>query len=283
MEKLSSKIERLAIPKIRASVLALGAACFCIPFWWLLVNAFDESANLGLKLPPALWFRKGYTGIANFKSAFDAIPILRYYLNTIVITLSVITLQVLNCCLAGYAFAKGRFPGKKPLFMIFLATMMIPFQLYMIPLYLVMNKTGLVNTLLAVILPGIHSAYGVFLASQYIKGLPDSLLEAARIEGAGEWRIFFTIILPLSKPVIATLAVLTALGCWNDFLWPYLVLLKENRFTITVGVSMFQQSGGGYMGNILAVALFAIAPVVALYLFLQKFIISGITLGATKY
>jgi len=160
---------------------------------------------------------------------------------------------------------------------------MIPFQLYMIPLYLVMNKTGLVNTLFAIILPGIHSAYGVFLATQYIKGLPDSLMEAARLEGAGELRIFFSIILPLSKPVVATLAVLTALACWNDFLWPYLVLLKESRFTITVGVSMFQQSGGGLMGNILAVALLAIAPMVLLYLFLQKFIISGITLGASKY
>lgn len=283
MEKSGAKFERALAPKMRASALVLGAVVFCIPFWWLIVNAFDTSANLGLKLPPVLWFRKGYTGFDNFKNAFDAVPIIRYYINTLLITCSVIALQVLNCCLAGYAFAKGRFPGKKAFFILFLATMMIPFQLYMIPLYLVMNKTGLVNTLFAIILPGIHSAYGVFLCTQYIKGLPDSLLEAARIEGAGEWRIFFTIILPLSKPVLATLSVLTALGCWNDFLWPYLVLLKEDRFTITVGVSMFQQQGGAFMGNILAVALLAVAPVVALYLFLQRFIISGITLGATKY
>lgn len=282
-EKFTSKMERVVAPKIRVAVLILGAATFCLPFWWLLVNAFDQSANLGLKFPPALWFREGYTGLSNFRNAFAAIPILSYYLNTLIITLCVVALQVLNCTFAGYAFAKGRFPGKKPLFLLFLATMMIPFQLYMIPLYLVMNKTGLVNTLFAIILPGIHSAYGVFLTTQYIKGLPDSLLEAARIEGAGEIRIFFTIILPLCKPVLATLAVLTALGCWNDFLWPYLVLLKESRFTITVGVSMFQQQSGGLMGNILAVALLAIAPVVVLYLFLQRFIISGITLGASKY
>jgi ABC-type glycerol-3-phosphate transport system permease component len=283
VEKVYSKIERKVFPKVRSVVLILGAASFCVPFWWLIVNAFDESANLGLKLPPVLWFRKGFTGFANFENAFSAVPIVKYYLNTITITLSVIALQVLNCCLAGYAFAKGRFPGKKPLFMIFLATMMIPFQLYMIPLYLVMNESGLVNTLFAIILPGIHSAYGVFLCTQYIKGLPDSLLEAARLEGAGEWRIFFTVILPLCKPVLATLSVLTALSCWNDFLWPYLVLLKENRFTITVGVSMFQQQDGGFMGNVLAMALLAVAPVVALYVFLQRFIIGGITMGSGKY
>jgi len=282
MERISSRIERKVFPSVRAVTLLLGALAFCLPFWWLLVNAFDESANLGLKLPPSLWFREGYTGLGNFKSAFSAIPIGRYYLNTIIITLSVITLQVLNCCFAGYAFAKGRFPGKKPLFLLFLATMMIPFQLYMVPLYLLMNATGLVNTLFAIILPGIHSAFGVFLATQYIKGLPESIFEAARLEGAGELRIFFTIVLPLSKPVIATLSVLTALACWNDFLWPYLVLLKESRFTITVGVSMFQQENSTLMGNTLAVALLAVAPVVALYFFLQRFIISGITMGATK-
>ncbi|MFH0922158.1 MAG: carbohydrate ABC transporter permease, partial [Fibrobacterota bacterium] len=213
MEKISSRIERKAFPSVRVVTLLLGALAFCLPFWWLLVNAFDESANLGLKLPPSLWFREGYTGLGNFKSAFSAIPIGRYYLNTLIITLSVITLQVLNCCFAGYAFAKGRFPGKKPLFLLFLATMMIPFQLYMVPLYLLMNATGLVNTLFAIILPGIHSAFGVFLATQYIKGLPESIFEAARLEGAGELRIFFTIVLPLSKPVIATLSVLTALAC----------------------------------------------------------------------
>ncbi|MBL8025450.1 MAG: carbohydrate ABC transporter permease [Fibrobacteres bacterium] len=281
--KVLSQMDSSLLPKVRASVLLAGAILFCLPFWWLLVNAFDESANLGLKLPPVLWFRKEYTGLDNFRNAFSAIPIVKYYLNTVLITVSVIVLQVLNCCLAGYAFAKGRFPGKKWFFILFLATMMIPFQLYMIPLYLVMNQTGLVNTLFAIILPGIHSAYGVFLCTQYIKGLPDSLLEAARIEGAGEWRIFFTVILPLCKPVLATLSVLTALACWNDFLWPYLVLLKESRFTITVGVSMFQQQSGGFMGNVLAVALLAIAPVVILYVFLQRFIIGGITMGATKY
>ncbi|MBL8028367.1 MAG: carbohydrate ABC transporter permease [Fibrobacteres bacterium] len=283
MEKMHSKIERVVLPKVSTVVLIIGALTFCLPFWWLLVNSFDEAANLGLKLPPILWFRKDHTGIANFVSAFNAIPILKYYFNTLLITAAVIVLQVFNCCFAGYAFAKGTFPGKKIIFMLFLATMMIPFQLYMIPLYLVMNETGLVNTLFAIILPGIHSAFGVFLATQYIKGLPDSIFEAARIEGCSEARIFFTIVLPLSKPVIATLSVLTALGCWNDFLWPYLVLLKESNFTITVGVSMFQQQNGGYMGNTLAVALLAIAPIVTLYIFLQRFIIKGITAGATKH
>jgi len=283
MERLSSRIERTCYPVIRIAILVGGGVVLCIPFWWMIVTAFDNAANVTVRIPPSLLFHKGYTGVLNFENTFHTIPILRYYLNSLLITLSVIALQTLSCSMAGYAFAKGRFPGKSKLFILFLATMMIPFQLYMVPLYLIMNTMGFVNTPLAVILPAIHSAYGVFLMSQYIRTLPESILEAARMEGAGECRIFFTIILPLSKPVLATLTVLTALACWNDFLWPYLVLLKQSQYTITVGVSSFQQQNAVAVGNVVVVSLLAIAPVVVLYLFLQRFIISGITMGATKH
>ncbi|MBL8027821.1 MAG: carbohydrate ABC transporter permease [Fibrobacteres bacterium] len=267
----------------RFTVLVSGVIVMCIPFWWMLVTAFDETANSTVRIPPSLWFHEGHTGLLNFKNTLGTIPILRYYFNSIFITVSVVAVQLLSCSMAGYAFAKGHFPGKNKIFLIVLATMMVPFQLYMIPLYLLMNKAGLVNTPLAIILPSLQSAYGIFLMTQYMKSLPEAILESARIEGAGEFRIFFTIILPLSKPALATLAVLTTLSCWNDFLWPYLVLFKESQYTITVGVSMFQQQGVVAVGNVVVVSLLAIAPVIVLYLFLQRYIISGITMGATKH
>lgn len=283
MKKSSTPVRDFIFPKIRMLILVGGVVVLATPLWWMLITSFDESANMESRFPPSLWFNTGKLGTFNFQNVLDSIPILRFYMNTVFITFVIVIIQIFFCSMAGYAFAKGRFPGRQKLFIVFLATMMIPFQLYMIPLYLMMNKIGLVNTYWALILPGMQNAYGVFLVTQYIKTIPDELIEAARVDGASEFRIFFFIIFPLAKPVTATLAVLTALWTWNDFLWPYLVLLKQDLFTITLGVSMFQQQYKYYIGNIVAVSLMAILPIVILYFFLQKYVISGITMGGTKY
>ncbi|OGJ88840.1 MAG: hypothetical protein A2268_07840 [Candidatus Raymondbacteria bacterium RifOxyA12_full_50_37] len=284
MTHFKSVVAKHALSPARVIILLGGAALVCCPFWWMIISSFDNGINqAGLPMPPSLWFNIERFGVFNYLNAAANIPIFRYYLNTVCVTIAIIALQVSTCCMAGYAFGKGKFTGKNKIFLVFLATMMIPFQLYMIPLYLMMNKIGLVNTYWALILPSMQSAYGVFLCTQYMKTLPDSLLESARMDGASEFRIFFTIIMPLCKPVLATLTVLIALGTWNDFLWPYLVLLNQDMYTITLGVSMFQQQSGIAIGNIVAVSIMAIFPIIVLYLFLQKFIISGITMGANKY
>lgn len=281
-EKLSSFIERVFYPKLRLLILLIGVFLLCVPFWWMIVTAFDETANASIQVPPSLWFHTGHVGLANFINTLSTIPIFLYYFNSIFVTVFAIIVQLLSCSMAGYAFAQGTFPGKSKLFILFLATMMIPFQLYMIPLYLLMNKVGLVNTLWALILPGVYNAFGVFLITQAVKSVPNAIFEAARIEGAGEFRIFFTMVIPLIRPTLATLTVLIALGTWNDFLWPYLVLLDQDHYTITVGVSLFQQQASAAVGNVVVVSLMAIAPVLVLYLFLQRYIIAGITMGATK-
>jgi len=261
-------------------IMAIGAIAMIAPFEWMLATSFSRSANIAMPRIPRFW--PSDPSIFNYKVAITNLPLARYYLNSLFVT-TVSTLGYLFfSSLTGYAFAKGRFVGKSVLFIILLTTLMIPFEIRMIPMYMLMRQLHLSDTYAALILPFISGAFGVFLMRQYISAIPDELVDAARIDGASELTIYARIILPLCGPALAALTVLSALWRWNDVLWPLLVISDRHLYTITFGLAIAGRSQGIFTGVALATSAIAILPLMILYLFLQRYIIKGIMLSGLK-
>ncbi|MBV7335215.1 carbohydrate ABC transporter permease [Chloroflexi bacterium TSY] len=219
----------------------------------------------------------------NYPNAFAAAPFGRYFYNSLVVAVSVVLTTLFFSALAGYGFAKFTFPGRNICFLLVLSTMMIPFQVLLIPLYIVVYSLGWVNNYAGLIIPGALSAFGVFLMRQFCLTLPDELLDAARIDGCSEPGIFWRVVLPLLKPPLASLAIITFLGSWNNFLWPLIVVNKGHLFTLPVGMTVFTQPmREPYWTYIMAVSTVATVPVVAVFLVLQKYFIQGVVLSGMK-
>jgi multiple sugar transport system permease protein len=262
------------------AILVLGAIAMLAPFEWMLATSFSRSANSVMPRIPALW--PADASFFNYKISITSLPILRYYANSLIVTTSATLGLLLFSSMAGYAFAKGRFVGKSALFVILLTTLMIPFEMRMVPMYLEMRDLHLNDTLLALILPFVAGGFGTFLMRQYMTSIPDDLIDAARMDGASEFTIYWTIILPLCGPVLAALTVLSALWRWNDVLWPLLVISNNKLYTVTLGLAVASQSPGTLTGLVLANTTLAILPIVVLYILLQRFIVRGIMMSGLK-
>ena len=261
-------------------VLLLGAIVMILPFWWMIATSLSRSANMGMPRIPRLI--PPDPSIFNYQVASSSLPILKFYLNSVIVVGGTTLGYLFFCSLAGYAFAKGRFPGKTFFFLAFLATLFVPFETRMIPLYLFMNDLGLNNTYIALIVPFLAGGFGTFLMRQTISSIPDELLEAARLDGASEFRIFWQIVLPLCKPALAALAIINIIWRWNDVLWPLLVTSSRDLYTVTLGLAIAGRGTGIHTGVALATAVMAILPVIVLYLFLQRYIIRGIAATGIK-
>jgi ABC-type glycerol-3-phosphate transport system permease component len=261
-------------------ILLVGAVAMVVPFAWMFSTSLSRSANMAMPRLPRFW--PPDPSLFNYKVASTNLPIARYYLNSFIVAGLTTVGYLFFSSLAGYAFAKGRFVGKSVLFIMLLATMMIPFEVRMIPLYFLMRDLHLNNTLAALILPFLAGGFGVFLMRQYISTIPDDLIDAARVDGANEFTIFWKIVIPLCGPVLAALAVLTALWRWNDVLWPLLVISDRKLYTVTLGLAIAGRSQGIFTGVALATAALAIFPILIWYLLLQRYIIKGITLTGLK-
>ena len=191
-------------------------------------------------------------------------------------------LTVVVSVLAGYAFAKLRFPAKNLLFLVLLATMMIPTQAILVPQFKIVNALGLVGTFWAVIIPGAAATFGIFLARQFMLAIPDELIEAAKIDGAGSLRIFWSIVLPLCKPLLAVLTLLTMMYQWNDFLWPLIVLRDSELYTLPIGLQFLQGQYPTDYGALMAMTLISVAPLVVLFLAFQRFFVQGLATTGLK-
>jgi multiple sugar transport system permease protein len=261
-------------------VLVIGALGMLLPFLWMLATSLSRKANVSMPRTPSFW--PPDPSFFNYFVASSNLPVGRFYLNSLFVV-GVTTIGYLFfSSLAGYAFAKGRFPGKSILFILFLSTLFIPFETRMIPLYLFMNDLGLTNTYAALILPFLAGGFGTFLMRQTMSAIPDELIEAARIDGASEFRIFLQIVLPLCKPTLATLAILNVIWRWNDVLWPLLVTSDRHLFTVTQGLAVAGRTQGIYTGVALATAVMAILPVIVAYLFLQRYVIRSVAATGVK-
>jgi len=261
-------------------VLTLGVGATLTPFVWMLVGSVKTQGEL-LRRPPT-WWPQAPT-MENFAVWFGELHIGQFFLNSVVVAGFTVLGNMLFCSMVGYALAKLDFAGKRLLFALVLLTLMVPGLVTFVPLFVVVSKLGLVSTYPALILPFLAGPLGVFLMRQFIMGIPDALIEAARIDGAGEIRIFARIVLPLCGAPLATLAILTFLGSWNNFLWPLVVAQTEDMYTLPVALSLYStgQNATNY-GVLLAGSVLVITPVLALFVALQRYFTQGIALTGVK-
>ena len=265
---------------ILITVLLLLLVVILIPLVWCIVLSFDRKA---LSTLPEFSLLPHEFSLFNYEVAFNTIPLVRYYINTIFVTVVHTFLAVFFALMCGYAFAKGKFVGKQFWFIFMLAVMMIPFESRMVPLYLQYKSWGLLDTYAPLLMGACAYVYGIFFARPNIEAIPDSLRESAYIDGASEWRIFLQIIIPLSKPLIATLSILQILSNWNSYLWPLVVIRSSEKQLISVGVSVFNaQQDSIYYGPRMAVAVISAIPLSIMFLFLQKYIVQSVAVSGIK-
>lgn len=250
-----------------------------VPFIWMVsVSLMPEGgAN---QFPPQLFPKE--ISWEHYRRLFSQMNIVRYFINSIIVSVSVTAISLVFNSMAGYAFAKYRFPGKNKLFSLLLSAMVIPAQVTMLPLFLMLNRLGLINSYWGIIIPGLASIYGIFLIRQYIISIPDSLIEAARIDGANDFYIYWHIILPLAKPILVTLALFTFMGAWNDFLWPLIILTRDNMYTLPVALANLMGEHVQDTELMMAGSVITILPVLIVFLAMQKYYIRGIMLGGVK-
>ena len=262
------------------TVLIVTALTMIVPFWWMIVTSLEAEANIMLPYPPR--FIPEDITLQNYVNAMTEAPFFRFFVNSVIVATSVCVLQLLVGSMGGYAFAKGNFIGKKYFFIVVLATMMIPLHIRIIPMFDLVLKFGMVNSYMGLILPAVPVAYGTYLLRQYIMTIPDELLDACRIDGWSELRIYANLILPLAKPAMATLALLSFLGNWNSFLWPLIVIMDNDLYTIPLGLMNFRQQFTAEWGNLMAATTLAMIPIVVLFIFTQRYITEGIALSGLK-
>ncbi len=260
-------------------ILSLGALLMVGPFLWMLGTSF-KTATETVSVPPTLW--PAHPTLANYTDVFNELNFAQLYWNTARVAIVKTALMVYTGALVGYIFAKFQFRGRTILFYAILSTMIIPFEVYMIPLYVMMVQAKLANSYLALVLPSIFSAYAIFLFRQFMFGIPGDLIDAARADGAGEFYIFHRIILPLSKPALATMTTFYFMWEWNDFLWPLIVISDSDKYLLSVGLATLVGEHTSDYGVIMAGSTVAIIPVVLLFVVLQRQIIRGITLTGFK-
>jgi len=265
---------------IAVHALLAGLAVFALfPLVWMLSVSFMAPGEASTLPPPLL--PKSAT-LANYRELFERAGMGRYLVNSLLVASAITLLSLALNLAAGYAFAKLRFEGRDRLFRTLLTALVIPAQVAMIPLFLIMKWLHLVNTYGGVIVPAMSSVFGIFLVRQYARSIPDELLEAARIDGAGEWHIFARIVLPLLKPIVVTLAIFTFLASWNDFMWPLIVLSDAAWQTAPVALASLSREHVQDNELMMAGSVVTVLPVLALFLVLQRQYIQGLLLGSVK-
>lgn len=260
-------------------ILFLLAFLMLVPFVWMITASLK--LNKDIFVIPYQWF--GYEPrFANYIDIWTKIPLAVFTKNTVKLTLIVTFFELLTSSFAAYAFAKLRFRGRDVLFLAYVATIAVPWQSYMVPQFLFMRKLGLADTHLAIIILQAFTAFGVFMMRQFYEGIPDSLCEAARIDGMNEYQIYLRIMLPLSKPALSTLTIFTFVNTWNDFLGPLIYLTSEQKKTLQIGLKMFISQYSAEYGLIMAASVLSLIPVLVVFLSLQKYFVEGIASTGVK-
>ena len=260
-------------------VLAIGAVATLLPFAWML-SASLMHAGEASTWPPRL-VPQAVT-LANYRALFERLDLGRCFLNSALVAGVSTALALFIVSLAGYAFAKLRFPGRSPIYRALLTAMVIPGQVAMLPLFLLLRTIGLVNTYWGVIIPALAPVFGIFMVRQYALSLPDELIDAARVDGAGEFTIYRKLIFPMLKPILVTFGVFSFIGAWNDFMWPLIVLTDERRYTLPVALASLIGEHAEDIELMMAGSVLTVLPVLLLFLVLQRTYVEGITMGGVK-
>ncbi len=259
--------------------LTAGAFAMVAPLIWMILSAFKTQAEI-TRIPPT-WIPENFTW-ANFQRIFTVMPFGRFYLNSVFVAVVVTLSTLFFCSLGGYVFAKYQFPGRDFIFLALLSTMMIPFVVRMIPLYIIIYKFGWVDTYMGLISPALMSAFGIFLMRQFMQSIPSELMDAARIDGCSEFAIFWRIMLPLCGPVLASLGIFSFMWNWDSFLWPLVVTNSLRVRTLPVGLASFTGQYSTDYGATMAAAFISVLPVLIVFFAMQRHFIEGITLTGLK-
>jgi alpha-1,4-digalacturonate transport system permease protein len=260
-------------------LLVVGALVVAFPLYWMFATAVRPKKEIfggGLDLVPSpfVW--------SNFSDAWTKLPWDQFYINSIAIAAIAVPVTVFINLLAGYSFAKYKFPGRDILFLLMISTLMIPIQVIMVPEFLIVAKLGWVNTWWGVLVPRAAEAFGLFMVRQFMVSIPDELIEAARLDGAGEFAIFRMVVLPLSWPVIAVLSIFTFMWRWNDFAWPLVVLQEQSAYTVPLGLNLMKGQYFTDWTGLMSMSLLSIIPMMLVFIFFQRYFIQGIASTGLK-
>ncbi|MGC4939139.1 carbohydrate ABC transporter permease [Kribbella sp. DT2] len=261
-------------------IAVLGLVAVAAPFVWMLLGSFKTQGEL-LQVPPT-WLPQAPT-TQNYDDLFNKANFPRYFFNSTVVALAVTAGNLAFCSMIGYALAKLRFKGRNALFVLVLATLMVPGMVTFVPLFVFVTNAGLANSYPGLILPFLVSPFGVFLMRQFFSGLPDDLMDAGRVDGTSELGIFARIMLPLTRPALATLGILTFLGSWNNFLWPLVIAQTEDKYTLPVALALYStgQNAQNY-GLLMAGAVVVVVPVLVMFVIFQRHVTKGIAITGLK-
>ncbi|WP_322923475.1 carbohydrate ABC transporter permease [Paenibacillus campi] len=260
-------------------ILIIGAVAMVFPFLWMVLTSLktmEESTRVPIVFFPQqpIW--------ANYSGVLQLLPFFEFFMNTIVVAAAKIIGQLAFCSLAAYAFAKIDFPGKHVLFVLSLAVLMVPGQVYMLPQFLIMRDLHWLNTLKALIVPGLFSAFGMFMLRQFFMSLPNELAEAAKIDGCNQFKIYWRIMLPLTVPGLMAVAIFTMLASWNDLMWPLIVNSSPDKMTLAVGLSLLQGQFTTNFPVLMAGSVMATIPMLIIFIFFQRYFVEGISMTGSK-
>jgi putative chitobiose transport system permease protein len=272
-------LSRRALPVIGQYLVLVTIALVCVfPFWWTLVTAISTEGNI-FAFPPTFWPKS--PSFANFIEAFRVIPIWSFFKNSILITFWTVFWKLILCSLAAYPLARMHFHGRKLVFGLILATMVMPSEVNFLVNFITVTKLSLVDSYTGVILPNVITAVSILLLKQAFEEVPQDLIDAARVDGAKEWTIFWKIVLPLIRPWLATVGILSTVEAWNDYIWPFIVMSKPEEFPLSVGVLYLSGTYGSSTRVIAAGTVLTILPMLAVFLSTQRFFMRGMD-GAVK-
>ena len=261
-------------------LLTFGIALIVvIPFFWMVSTSLKSKG--AIMQIPIEWIPQNPT-LNSYKTVFTRFPLVQAIINSFGITIAYTVITILSASMAAFAITKIKFPYADIIFKLFLASMMIPTQVTLIPLFVIMNKLGLINTYPSVILPSLFRAFAVFLLVQQMRGIPNDFMEAAKIDGAGMFRIYAIVIMPLTKSAIATLTITTFMECWNDYLWPLLMLSDKTKMTLTLALNSLNGQYGTEYNLLMAGSLISMLPIMCIYAFAQKYFKAGLMSGSVK-
>ena len=257
------------------------AACivFLVPVLWSIFSAFQSPGNLFV-FPPK--FDPRLFTLINFKTVFGTGDVPRYAMNSVIVAVSSSAITVVASSMAGFALAKYRFLGRQFIFLLIISVLLVPLQVLMVPVFLILKTLGWINSLIGIIIPPAATATGTFMMRQFIIGIPDELLEAARIDGASHWKIYLRIILPLSAPVLGAVGILSFTWRWNDYLWPLIVINNQQNYTLQLSLANLVGTNTVEWGTLLAYATMAMVPVLVVFLCFQRYFVKGSLAGGVK-
>lgn len=280
VKRFSKKLDRrVAVGAMCWFIAVVGAVVMLFPVYWMLVTALRPKGEIftrQIHLWPSevVW--------SNFAKAWTSLPFSQWYVNSLVIALIAVVITVSINLLAGYTFAKYRFPGRNIIFFAMLSTLMIPIQAIIVPEFLIVAKLGWVDTYWGVVFPRAAEAFGIFMVRQFMMSIPDELIEAARLDGASEFAIFRKVVLPLSKPAIAVLVIFTFMWRWNDFAWPIAVLQSQGAYTVPLGLNLMRGPYGTEWSYMMGMALVSIVPMLLIFFLFQRHFVRGIASTGLK-